>query len=87
MIRNRLDEIEAKVQGASNIPDDTKSQLLALLEDLKSEATKLAETHDEQTVDAALEGLSGPVNDFESTHPRLTQLVNRLADMLSSVGI
>lgn len=87
MIRNRLDEIEAKVQGASNIPEDTRAQLLTLLGDLKTEAVKLAETHDEKTVDAALEGLTTPVSDFETTHPKLTQLVNRLADMLSSVGI
>jgi hypothetical protein len=110
MIQDRLDQIEAKVQGASNIPDDTKAQLLALLEDLKKEMLAFAGTHDEKAqaiahytdvttqevtraqqepgqVDAALEGLTGSVSGFETTHPRLTQIVNRLADTLSSMGI
>src|SRR5580692_2900446 len=110
MIQDRLDKIEAKVQSASNIPDDTKTQLLGLLGDLKKEMEGLAKTHDEnaraiahftdvstqevtraekapESVDAALEGLTGSVSGFETTHPRLTQIVNRLAVTLSSVGI
>ena len=110
MIQDRLDKIEAKVQSASNIPDDTKTQLLHILQDLKSEVAALATTHGEQAqniahftdvstheatrpekepelVDAALEGLTGSVSGFETTHPKLTQIVNRLAVTLSSVGI
>jgi hypothetical protein len=110
MIQDRVDQIEAKVQGAPNIPAETKTQLLALLEDLKKEVEVLARTHDERAqaiahytdvttqevtraqkepgqVDAALEGLTGSVSGFETTHPKLTQIVNRLAVTLSSVGI
>jgi hypothetical protein len=110
MIQDRLDQIEAKVQAASNIPDDTKTQLLALLGDLKKEMQGLGATHDEKAqaiahftdittreatreekeperMDAALEGLTGSVSGFETTHPKLTQIVNRLAVTLSSVGI
>ena|ERR1700677_1282336 len=110
MIQDRLEKIEAKVQGAPNIPDDTKTQLLSLLGDLKTEIAALAQTHDEnaqsiahftdvstqevtnaekqpEKVDAALEGLAGSVTGFETTHPRLAQIVNRLAAALSSVGI
>jgi hypothetical protein len=110
MIQDRLDKIEAKVQGASNIPDDTKTQLLALLADLKAEVNALATTHDENAreiarfadlstqeatrpekepaeVDAALEKLTGSVSGFETTHPKLAQIVNRLAVMLSGGGI
>lgn len=110
MIQERLDKIEAKVQGASNIPDETKTQLLSLLGDLKKEVEALGRTHDEKAraiahytdvstseatregkepelVDAALEGLTGSVSGFESTHPKLTQIVNRLAAALSNVGI
>ncbi|HWB61788.1 MAG TPA: hypothetical protein VG733_20060 [Chthoniobacteraceae bacterium] len=48
MIQERLDEIQTKVQGASNIPDETKGQLLALIADLKREVGALAATHNEQ---------------------------------------
>jgi len=110
MIQDRLDKIEAKVQGASNIPEETKAQLLGLLEDLKKEVQSLPAAHDEKAeaiahytdvstdeitrpgkqpgqVDAALEGLTGSVSGFETTHPKLTQIVNQLAVTLSSVGI
>ncbi len=110
MIQDRLDQIEAKVQGASNIPDDTKAQLLSLIGDLKTEVVALAATHGDEAeaithythataeeatgagkepekMDAALTGLAGSVSGFEATHPRLTQIVNRLADTLSNVGI
>ena len=110
MIQDRLDKIEAEVQQAGNIPEETRTQLLGLLEDLKKEVAALSGTHDEKAraiahftdvstreatraekqperVDAALEGLTGSVSGFETTHPRLTQIVNRLAVTLSGVGI
>ena len=112
MIQDRLDQIETTVQGASNIPDDAKAQLLSLIGDLKKEVVALAATHSDEAeaiarhtesttleatatgegkepekMDAALTGLTGSVSGFEATHPRLTQLVNRLADTLSNVGI
>jgi hypothetical protein len=110
MIQDSLDKIEASVQGASNIPDDTKTQLLGLLAELKTEVSALAATHGENArdiallagasaheatregkepgeVDAALEKLTGSVSGFETTHPRLAQIVNRLAVTLSGVGI
>ncbi len=110
MIDDRLEQIEAKLQAASNIPDETKTQLLALIADLKKEVGALAGTHQAQAqaiahyadvttqevtrpgnepekVGAALEGLTGSVSGFETTHPKLTQIVNRLAVTLSSVGI
>jgi len=40
-----------------------------------------------QSVDAALTGLNSSIENFETTHPHLTQIVNRLATVLSSVGI
>ena len=39
-----------------------------------------------QLVDAALTGLNSSISTFESTHPSLTQTVNRLATLLSNMG-
>jgi len=39
-----------------------------------------------QLVDAALTGLNSSIETFESTHPSLTQTVNRLATVLSNMG-
>jgi hypothetical protein len=38
-------------------------------------------------VDAAVRGLTYSVKGFEATHPNLTQVVNRIAFILSNMGI
>lgn len=40
-----------------------------------------------QLVEAAVQGLTGSVKDFEATHPTLTQIVNRIAFILSNMGM
>ena len=40
-----------------------------------------------QLVDAAITGLKSSVEEFEVTHPTLTQVVNRIAFILSNMGI
>lgn len=40
-----------------------------------------------QLVEAALTGLKSSVEEFETTHPTLTQVVNRIAFILSNMGI
>lgn len=110
MINDRIDKLEAKVRSAQNIHEETRNELLGLLESLKTEIEKLSETHEEdaksiarfadistleatraerkpQLVDAALSGLNSSIETFETTHPSLTQIVNRLAVVLSNVGI
>jgi archaellum component FlaC len=48
MIEERIQNIETKVQATGNIPEDTKAELLALLEGLKSEVSALEKTHSEE---------------------------------------
>ncbi|MCK5528685.1 MAG: DUF4404 family protein [Kiritimatiellae bacterium] len=40
-----------------------------------------------QLVSLALEGFSSSSREFESSHPSLTNYVNRICDMLSNLGI
>ena len=90
MIQDHLDKIEARVQGASNIPEETKTELLGLIAELKTEAGGLPAAEDGQApvdADNAVEKLTGSVSEFETSHPKLAQLINRLAVTLSGVGI
>jgi Mg2+ and Co2+ transporter CorA len=48
MIETTLNEIEAKIRGANSISEDRKRELLDLLGKLKTEASALSKTHDEQ---------------------------------------
>ena len=40
-----------------------------------------------QLVNLALEGFASSSREFESSHPNLTNYVNRICDMLSNLGI
>jgi len=50
------------------------------------ESATSREQQPEQTAEA-LEGLASSVRDFEASHPRLVQIVDRLALTLSNMGI
>jgi len=110
MIEERIQNIESKVQATRNIPEDTRAELLELLEGLKSEISALAKTHGEDArsiarfadasaheatreqkkaalMDASLSGLKSSVEGLEIEHPKVVQIVNRLATILSNMGI
>ncbi len=53
MIQDRIDKIETTVRSATNLPDETKQQLLALLVELKAEVSPLTETHGEDAASIA----------------------------------
>ena len=109
MIQDRIAKIEATLSN-SNIPVETREELLSLLAELRAEVAPLAATHGDraqsiaQMTDAAvleatredkqpdqpaeaLDGLVSSVRDFEVSHPRLVQIVDRLALTLSNMGI
>jgi Domain of unknown function (DUF4404) len=110
MIEEHIQNIESKVRANRNIPEDTKAELLSLLEGLKSEVSALAETHSEDArsiarfvdasaqeatreqkkpalIEASLTGLTSSVEGLEAEHPKVVQIVNRLATILSNMGI
>ena len=110
MIQDRIDKIEATVTQATNLPDETREELLKLLAELKAEVAPLTATHDEdassiagfaetsvheamrterkqEQSEAALKGLTASVQGFEASHPRLVQIVDRIATTLSNMGI
>ena len=83
----------------SRLLADLKAEVQALTETHQSQADSIAkhahisaetavrEKKDAHEVEAALEGLNDSVKEFETSHPRLTETVNRLANMLSNMGI
>jgi TRAP-type uncharacterized transport system substrate-binding protein len=41
----------------------------------------------EDLLDLSLKGLTSSVNELESSHPKLVEIVNRISYMLSNMGI
>jgi hypothetical protein len=98
MVEDRIRNIEARVQDSANLPAAAKAELLELLAALRAELQGVKKEHLEhaeetagkahgESLDDALGGLTGTVTELEAMHPRLAELANRLAVILSNIGI
>jgi F0F1-type ATP synthase membrane subunit b/b' len=110
MIKDQIEAIKLKLQGADHLTSETKAELNQLLADLEAEITLLSETHNEEArriarsthasaeeltrkgqkpemIEAALDDLRSSVAGFETSHPKMTNIVGRIATTLSNMGI
>jgi hypothetical protein len=95
---DRLKQIESRVLAAPNLSEQEKTDLLADLAALRTEAEPFSAGSSAAEQPAEIAPYEGPlepvVNELtasvaglEASHPRLTQLVNRVAVVLSNMGI
>ena len=110
MIGDTISKIEAKLRNAGLMNDESRRELLNLLNTLKAEITELSKTDAQQAERIAgfaetstreaireeknpdelkqlLDNLSASVEGFETSHPKLVQVVNRICTTLSNLGI
>ena len=80
-----LAELKAEVAPLSTTHSENAETIARFADASVHEATR-NERDAEQTA-AALSGLSGSVEGFEASHPRLVQIVDRIALTLSNMGI
>ena len=98
MIEETIQQIEARLQSATNLSPETRAELQGLLAKLRAEASRLpppeeravpsepASTEPESMQDS-VDQLRRSVEEFEGSHPRLVQLANHVANTLSGLGI
>ena len=67
MIQTTLAKIEARIQSAGSLPPETRSELMQLVSDLKTEVAGLSQTHGEEA-----ESIAGftQVSTHEATRER-----------------
>jgi len=98
MIEETIQQIEARLDAASNLTPETRAELASLVAKLRAEAARLpAGAGDENTqaatgaeaesMDDTVEQLRRSVEEFEGSHPKLVQLANHLANTLAGLGI
>lgn len=94
MVEDRIRKIEECVRGSGTMPDGAKGELLGLLGELRAELQGVKKEHLEAAEEAggkahddALGGLTGTVAELEAMHPRLAEIVNRVAVALGNMGI
>ncbi len=80
-----LAELKAEVTPLAVTHEAEAHSITQLTDDAVRQAAHGEQPTEETT--QALEGLASSVRDFEASHPRLVQIVDRLALTLSNMGI
>ena len=80
-----LAELKAEVAPLTGTHDEDAQSIAHFAGASVHEATRTARKPDQ--ADAALKGLTSSVEGFEVSHPRLVEIVNRIAVALSNMGI
>jgi hypothetical protein len=86
MVKPLLEQLRAKVENASGLPNTTKAELLKLVADLESQTAGTAATAS-SSGKHGVDRLISSVEGLEVSHPEITDLVNRIATMLANMGI
>lgn len=103
MITNRISALQTKLEAAANLPETTRAELLGLLGELRREIDGLSAEQreladqtasaltpaagEESQAEVALGDLQASVAGLEVSHPRMVEIVNRVAVTLSNMGI
>lgn len=80
-----LSELRSEITELSSAQADTARSIATFAEASAHEATR--ETPKPKLLKAALSGLTGSVEEFETSHPDLAATLNRLSAVLSNMGM
>jgi|SRR5581483_4272661 len=80
-----LGTLKAEVATLSKTHGEQAQSIAGFTEVSAHEATRAKQNP--ELLDLSLKGLSSSVEGFETSHPRLVQIVNAISNTLSSLGI
>ena len=86
-LKQTLDTLHEELTHGQQLDEEARARLQVLLEDIQN----VLATNPQQPSDVDDEGLGErlqeAVSEFEAAHPRFSQLIGRIADGLSNLGI
>jgi hypothetical protein len=84
-LRILVDELEQELQGVESLDDESRSMLKEAADEIQTALQKEdVEGIEHQTMSARLNDV---VAEFETSHPTLYAVVNRMVDVLGQMGI
>jgi hypothetical protein len=92
MIEDTINKIEQRLRSSENLPPDKRAELESLLAELRTEIATLPGAQErtrgnDSDDDDLLDKLNQSVTEFETTHPQLIGIVNRISTILANMGI
>jgi TRAP-type uncharacterized transport system substrate-binding protein len=80
-----LSSLQDEVSELSKIDNEQAESITGFAQTSAHEATR--KDKNEDLLDLSLKGLTSSVGELESSHPKLVEIVNRISQMLSNMGI
>jgi hypothetical protein len=80
-----ISQLKTEVSGLSKTHQEQAESIASFAELSTHEATR--ETRNPETLKYSTAGLNSSVDEFETTHPQLVAVVNRIATTLANMGI
>jgi len=90
MLDQLLKQLQTQVKATSNLPEETRTELLkqaALLETQQAQDEVQAEETEPSEAREGVDRLIASIEGLEASHPQITSLVNRIAMTLGNMGI
>ena len=90
MLDQLLKQLQTQVKATSNLPEETRTELLkqaAILESQQAQDEVEAEDTEPNDANEGVDRLIASIEGLEVSHPQLTSLVNRIAVTLGNMGI
>ncbi len=83
MINKNINTLKDSINNTADISPERKAELIAMLDDVQAKLPNAEKAELEQSTDK----MKHLVNEFESNHPELAELINRVSLMLSNIGV
>ncbi len=80
-----LGSLKNEISELSKTDKEHAESITGFAQTSAHEATR--KEKNEQLLDLSLKGLTSSVDELESSHPRLVEIVNRISHILSNMGI
>jgi hypothetical protein len=80
-----LSGLKNEISEFSKIDNEQAESITGFAQTSAHEATR--KDKNEDLLDLSLKGLTSSVSELESSHPKLVEIVNRISQMLSNMGI
>lgn len=83
MINKNIDTLKDSINKAADITPERKAELIALLEEMQAGLPAAEKADLKQSSD----NIKHLVGEFETNHPELAELINRISLMLANIGL
>lgn len=86
-LKRTLDTLHEELTHGQQLDDEARRRLQVLLADIQDVLAREPQQASDVDDEGLGERLQEAVSEFEAAHPRFSQLIGRIADGLSNLGI